>query len=186
MNLPDLGLIYKVITWHESQREHGVGKEVGIFIPLPSDLAVQYPDEGREGEDSSPPHITLLYCGDIPPNFEEKLLETCQKVCACAKPFTVKIKKPKKFTNAEGQTIVHSPIKSNKLYKLHEKLKKEFLLNQIPVSHKFPEYKPHITIEYVNPSEKPKYSNSPPSGEWMVDSIWVWGMTSPQMIYLGK
>lgn len=36
-----------------------LGEKVGLFIQVPENIARQFPT--KEGEDSSPPHITLLY-----------------------------------------------------------------------------------------------------------------------------
>lgn len=177
--LPDLKLLYKVISWHQTQRDHKPGESVGIFVTIPSNLAKQFPDDGKEEEDSSPPHITVLFVGDMPLQLEDKLKKTVKSVCDQFKPFVAKIAKPRKFVNDKNQTIIHSPIKSKKLHKFHDELKKQLLKNQIPVDSKFPEYKPHITIEYIEKGENPKYDDIVPEGEWQIDSVWIWGLSEP-------
>lgn len=106
--------------------------------------------------------------------FEEKLIEVVQNVCENFRCFNVKIGKPKIFVNDEGQTIYHSPILSSKLQFLHAKLKSEFEFAQLPYSTKYSEFKPHITIEYVNQGEERRFSHICPQGSWEVNSVWIW------------
>jgi len=179
----DLQLVYKIMNWHAAKADN---KHVGLFIPLPSNVAKQFPEDGREGEDSSPEHITLVYIGEFHNELEDKLKNIVQIFASKTKPFSVKLVKPKKFVNDEGQTVLYSPVKSSKLNKLHYALKQVLRTNQIPLNNKYPEYKPHVTIEYVSPEEKPKYRDLCPKGEWTVDAVWIWGASEPYMIHLGR
>jgi len=179
----ELSNLYKTLKWHEHQRDKVPGESVGLFITLPSEIAEQYPTEGKEGQDSSPPHLTLLYIGDIPTQFEEKILEVVKQVCENFRKFKVKIKKPRKWINDKNQTIYHSPIASSKLVKLHDALKQAFDLNQIPYSKKYPDFKPHVTIEYVNEGEQPKFQNIKPEGEFIVEGIWIWRLNRALYVF---
>lgn len=183
MALPDLSLIYKTMHWHQTNNSHA--GEVGLFILLPSSEADKFPDAGREGHDESPPHITVVYIGHIMKELEGKLYKVVQSVCQRTNPFPVTYGKVDKFENAKGQKIYHTPVKSSKLLKFNEELKKELLKNQLPVDNKFPNYKPHITIEYVEPGQQPKFIEQNFNGGFTVDSVWIWGASNPQMIYLG-
>jgi 2'-5' RNA ligase len=180
MSLPDLKLIYKILQWHTPS------DSVGVFAPLPPEIANQFPVDGKESEDTSPSHITLVYLGDLPQQFEEAVREIVNDVCVETKPFTVKLSKPKTFVNDKNQTIIHSPVVSGRLQKFHNNLKDRLLKNSIPVSNKFPEYKPHVTIEYVGEEEDSQYGDVKPEGDWIVDSVWIWGMSEPHMVLLGK
>lgn len=185
MSLLNLSEMYKILEWH-SNRPYDNGHHVGLFLPLPVDVARQFPDEGRSAEDSSPVHTTLVYIGDFPMELESKLVTIVNNVCEKMKPFTVKLGAPKKFKNDDNQTILHSPITSKKLKSFHSKLKNVLVANQIPVSTKYPEYKPHVTIEYVNEGDKPKFKKTKPKGEWVIDSLWVWGTSEPYLVCFGK
>jgi hypothetical protein len=44
----DLTNLYRTLSWHKNERDNPPGKSVGLFITLPSDLAEQYPIEGRQ------------------------------------------------------------------------------------------------------------------------------------------
>lgn len=152
--LPDLRSLYKTISWHQNQRDHKPGESVGVFATVPTNLAKQFPNDGKEGEDSSPPHVTVLFVGDMQIQLEERLKETVESICEKTKPFTVSIEKPRRFINDKDQTVIHSPIKSNRLHDFHDELKKQLLSNQVQVDNKFPEYKPHVTIEYIDKGKK--------------------------------
>lgn len=184
MILPDLKQIYQVVNYHQNQRDREPGESVGVFVTVPRHLADQFPV--KPGNDMSPAHITVLFCGDLPEMFEEKLVEIVRQICEQAKPFTVSLKDPDEFVNHKGETIIHSPIKSKKLHAFRDMIKGALLLNQIPVDNKHPEYKPHVTIRYLNPGEENTYNDPPPEGEWLVDHCWVWGGREPVLIYLGK
>jgi len=95
MNLPDLSQLFKILSWHKQEQEFG--KSVGLFVPLPAHLAIQYPEDGRTGEDSSPPHITVVYIGSFPKELEKKLVKLTQEICSNAKPFKVKFVKGFQF-----------------------------------------------------------------------------------------
>jgi 2'-5' RNA ligase len=178
----DLKSLYKTISWHKADRDHPTGEKVGLFIQVPEHIASQFPS--KEGEDSSPPHITLLYIGNLPANFESKLDEVVGNVCEKFKCFTVKIGKVRSWVNDEGQKVYHSPIVSSRLKTLHATLKSEFQFAQLPYSTKYPDFKPHITIEYVNQGESPKFSHICPQGSWEVDSVWLWGSSEPKLYFL--
>jgi 2'-5' RNA ligase len=181
MNL-DLKSLYKTLSWHKADRDHPPGEKVGLFIQVPEHIACQFPP--KPGEDSSPPHITLLYIGNLPPSFEAKLDEVVGNVCENFKRFTVKLGSVKRFINDEQQKVYHSPVISKRLQVLHKTLLTEFQFGQLPYSTKYPEFKPHITIEYVNPGESPKFTDLCPEGSWEVDSVWVWGISEPKLYFL--
>ena len=184
MNLPDLSQLFKILSWHKQEQEFG--KSVGLFVPLPAHLAIQYPEDGRTGEDSSPPHITVVYIGSFPKELEKKLVKLTQEICSNAKPFKVKLTRTKTFFTENKQTIFHSPVKSKKLTNFHSDIKNHFMNNQIQVDTKYPDYNPHVTIEYVNEGDKPKYKGLHIIDEFVVDSVWIWGTYEPYMVPFGR
>jgi 2'-5' RNA ligase len=184
MALPDLSLIYKTVHWHQNNNSHA--GEVGLFVLLPSSESNKFPDAGRHGHDESPPHITVVYLGSVPKELEAKLKRVVQSVCERTNPFQVTYGKVAKFETDKGDKVYHTPVKSSRLVKFHDELKKELQRNQLPVNTKFPEYKPHITIEYVAAGTEPKFIEQNFVGGFTVDSVWIWGSSNPQMIYLGN
>jgi len=188
MNLPNLSHLYKILKWHKN-KEKEEKKHIGIFVPIPPELSKYFPKEGKEGEDGSPDHITVLYIGDIDPNLEENMVKIVSEICAKIKPFKVKIlKKPKKFSNDDNQTVLYMPVSSKKLKSIHNVLKQEMLKNMVQVDCKYPEYKSHVTLEYVNEGDKPKYKNFrfSENKSFTIDSLWIWGTEEPYLIPLGK
>lgn len=185
--LPDLSTIAKTIIWSHRNIQHK--DSAGIFAVVPKEIAKQFPFEAREKEDASPSHLTILYLGALPRIAERKLLYIVNEVCENTRPFVVSLKKPRKFVNDKGQTILHSPVKSGRLVRFHDRLHSALLNAGIQVDNKFPEYKPHITIGYVNSRKELKQLKEiRPEGQWIMDSIWIWGLANkePHLVFLGK
>ena len=183
--LPSLKQIAQTIIWHHKDKTHK--DSVGIFAIVPTQIAKQFPVEGRQKEDLSPTHVTILQLGSVLPTLEKKLLRVVNEVCEATKPFLVSLKRPRKFTNDKGQIILHSPVKSGRLVKFHDNLHAALLNSGIQVDNKFPEFKPHVTIAYANNRKELKYYRQfKPEGEWFVNSIWIWSTKSPHLIFLGK
>lgn len=181
--MADLSQIARIMIWHHQDNNHD---SPGIFIGLPREIARQFPK--HKEEDSSPQHITVLILNKIPLIFEKKVLKIVQEVCEQTKPFLVRLGKPRKFVNPEGQIILHSPIRGKRLIRFHDALKSALMQNGISVDNKFPTYEPHTTIAYVDSKKELKqYKDIKPIGEWFVDQIWIWGFSKePKLIILGK
>lgn len=174
----------KILKWHEETRRDP-GHHVGIFVPLPEEIAQQFPAEGKEGEDSSPPHVTVLYVGDLKDSEkQEEFVDVVKKTASALAPFEVDLGNVEEFSN-EGQRVTHSPVRGKDLHKLHNVFKGVLKLMGIPFSDKHPEYKPHVTIEYVNEGDDEKFSHLIPQGNWIIDHLWVWGTEKPHMVRLG-
>lgn len=183
--LPDLKQIAQTLIYHHRDNEHS--DSVGIFAVLPREIAAQFPEEGRQTEDKSPSHVTVLYVGSLLPVLEKKLVKVVEEVCEATKPFLVKLKKPRKFVNDKGQIILHSPVKSGRLVRFHDNLRTALLNAGIQVDNKFPVFKPHITIAYCNNKKELKqYKDVRPEGAWIVDNIWIWSTRQPHLVFLGR
>ncbi len=183
---PPLSSLYKILDWHFNDRDHPPGESLGVFSVLPEEISSQFPAEGKEGHDNSPPHVTVCYIGTVPLVWENKIVTVTEAICGKFRPFTVKLGKPKVFINHKNETIYHSPIKGNKLYEFHDELKRALQLNLIPVDTKHPDYKPHVTIEYVEEGNQRRFPEACPQGEWQMDSVWIWGGHEPHLIHIGK
>lgn len=184
---PPLLDIYNVINWHKNQKDHELGKSVGLFATLPSELSKQFPNTGKQGEDESPSHVTVCFIGSVPCELEDKIRKVAEICCNTIRPFSVILKKPKTFTGPDYKYILHSPVKSSKLLDLHDTLKRAFLATQIPIDNKFPEYKPHVTIAYCkDDNELEQYQDISPEGSFEINHLWLWGMGQPYLIHLGK
>ena len=176
--------VYKIVKWHKTKEEPG--KNVGIFVPLPEDIANQFPPEGKEGEDSSPAHVTVLYVGDLEDSEkQEELIDVVQKTASVLGSFEVNLGRVEEFVNDENQRVTHSPVEGKDLHKLHNIMKGVLKFMKISFSDKYPEYKPHVTIEYISKGEEERFGNVRPQGSWLIDHFWVWGADKPYMVKLG-
>lgn len=178
MNI-DMKEIYDVITWYADRDKD---QSVGLFIMLPDNIAKQFPADGREGKDASPQHITFFYLGDIEKGEQEKYLDFVKKAAAVVPPFSVKLGEVTTFENDKEETILHNPVEGPGLFKANSFFEKVFKQYKMKYSDKFPEYKPHTTIEYVEKDKEPKYPDVEPEGSWLVDHVWIWGLEEPHVL----
>lgn len=148
-------------------------EHVGLFIPLPERLARQYPPEGKEGEDSSPPHLTLVYIGDVPDDRIDELRSVLARIVQAIPPLELKLLPPTTFENKDGQTIVHSPVSGPLLKKAHDAIDTALKRRGFDVQG-YDEFKPHVTIEYVDEGEQPRFDYVRPTGQWIADSVGFW------------
>lgn len=148
-------------------------EHVGLFIPLPERLARQYPPEGKEGEDSSPPHLTLVYIGDVPDDRIDELRSVLARIVQAIPPLELKLLPPTTFENKDGQTIVHSPVSGPLLKKAHDAIDTALKRRGFDVQG-YDEFKPHVTIEYVDEGEQPRFDYVRPTGQWIAESVGFW------------
>lgn len=165
------------------------GEKVGLFIPVPDDLAKQYPPEGKAGEDDSAPHLTLLYIGSVEPERFDELKQIVEEELKGVRPFELTLGHVDVFINHEDQAIFHSTIKDvagTGMAEIHDSVRKRLLDAGFTIKHASRSFKAHITLEYVNPGEEPKFSDVEPEGSWLVDEIEIWGLGDPYIIPLEK
>lgn len=163
------------------------GEKVGLFIPLPEELAKQYPSEGKAGEDDSDPHLTILYIGEVPPEKFDDLIKIVEEELSDINPFELILGPVNVFVNHEDQEIFHSTIQNvnnTKLKDIHDSVRKRLLDEGFDVKHASRDFKAHITLEYVNPGDKPKFADVEPEGSWLVDQIEIWGLGEPYIVDL--
>ena len=156
----------------------------GVFLPIPAQIAKHFPN--KDAHDDSPPHLTLLYLGDITAEQQVKALYRIKQVMAYVKPFRVDMTEYGEFTNPEGKTIPHmAPTATHPhgLSALHVALWRAIEDAGVPVGHSYGDYeagkadaaafKSHATLDYLEPGET--YDGPKPTGSWDVREIEVWG-----------
>jgi len=148
-------------------------KHVGLFIRLPDDLAKQFPRGGR-GDDESPPHLTLLYYGDADPVGVEKFGDAVRPVLLSSPSMRLRLGPVASFKNQDGQTVRHCPVYGKGLQRLFDALKKALAVAGDGWKPTYSSFKPHVTLEYVEPGEEPRISSSP-KGEWIAEACELWG-----------
>lgn len=168
----------------------------GVFVPLPFNLARQFPN--KDHEDDSVPHITLLYIGDVDPADYERVVSAVTRVARHWTPFRMEMLTYGEFHNPKGQLIPHMKPRAaglrtslldfrgfeNPLGVLHQDLKQAVERLNVPVAHTYgPEgdpnrpdwanFKAHATLDYL-PGDA-TYDGPKPTGSWRVTEIECWG-----------
>lgn len=156
----------------DPQTDHG-REETGIFLRMPERIASQWPNNGQ---DNSPTHATLLNVGPVTPDEFHKVIDQVRSVCMTTEPFDVHVTDYGEFQNPKGQTIPHMIPRGDgqSLESLHGRLRKEVtsVLGR-DVKHIAGPFKPHITLDYVDPGKV--YKGPRPQGSFKADAIEVWG-----------
>lgn len=114
----------------------------GVDHVLDRDVYHEDGDYGRESE----MHVTVLYgIHDIDSkNTSEVLKDT--------KSFKVTLGKITAFTISPKYDVLKIEVNSPTLHKIHKKIK-----NEMDVTSKFPDYRPHVTIAYLKKGKSEKY-----------------------------
>jgi 2'-5' RNA ligase len=165
----------------------GDGGSVGLFIPLPAELAAQYPSLGDE--DSSPPHVTLLYVGEVTPDQEEQFLHLVAEVLA-AEPGPIKAwtAEVDKFSHPDkGREVFFTPIRfSRDVGTIRDRLSSALTDAGFTIKNSFPlAFSPHTTLAYVDGLDM-VWDGEVPNGAWEFNSIQVWGLPGDHEIGLGE
>jgi 2'-5' RNA ligase len=180
MNL-DLKHLYQILDYSYQNRDRAPGESVCVVVVPPRDISEQFPSAGKEGEDNSPAHCTVAYLGTVPVQLEAKLLEAAQSVCSQTKPFKLKLGAMDIFENDKND-VYHMQVKGKKLHNFRDNLKHALSMNQFQVDTKHPDFKPHITLEYADKGKNPEHITSYPSGDWIVENAWLWGLSEPHLL----
>jgi len=169
-NRPDLA---NVVAYDE---DHHNGTSVGLFIPLPRELAAQRPSLGDD--DSSPAHCTVMYVGDC--KDAGPLIASTRRVLAGTRPFRVGLSEAVSYFEPNENNGQRSVAKlevldrrGRGLHQLRAQLWAAFERDGVEFSDSFPKYEPHVTLGYLEPGTK--YDGERPRGQWMVGSVALWG-----------
>ncbi len=177
----DLRQIYKVLDYSYNNSDRKIGQSICLVVVPPSEIAEQFPEGGREGEDASPHHITIAYFGEMPLESEPKIVSIIKSVCKKTVPFAIELGSVNKFSNSDAE-VYHSQIISEPLRVFRQVLKDRLSANGIEIDSKHPDYTPHMTIEYVHPGEERRFADIQPEGKWKVSSVWLWGYEEPHLL----
>ncbi len=164
----------------------GAEKSYGLFIKLPSKIADQFP---KKKEDSSPPHITLLYIGSGPDDEKgagidvAKMIDVLRTEISEMEPFEAIFDGVGYFktVNKEDGNICDRVVSHVKVRFEPEKRQwKGYLWTVlekagIDIIDSFPNFSPHCTLsfDYDQPHSF-KYEGHVPSGKFMVEEIELW------------
>lgn len=165
----------------------GDGSKVGLFLPLPPELASQRP---LLPEDDSPAHVTLLYVGDVRRR-EAELLEIVREVAA-EHPFACRgtLGQQRTLTSHASQLVVYqdvywedgnphrwqpSPIERFREALVARLRQMGFGVADIGAD----QWLPHLTLAYLDDPHA-TWSGAPCVGSWHVDRLEVWGLPRPE------
>jgi len=160
---------------------------VGFFIPVPKELAGQFPPLGDE--DKSKPHATFLYVGNVPADQEEAFLNASREAFAeIREPVRAHLQGPEYFVHPDkGRRVALMGIRySHDMAGIRWKLRDKLIDAGLRVDDKFPLiYRPHVTLAYLD-GLTAVYKGDVPQGDWEFDNIEVWGLPKLQTIPFGS
>lgn len=142
--------------------------ELGIFIKLPNEIARLYP---KLDKDSSPPHITVLYVGDVKADKKHQVIKAIKEIASQYDPIDIWIDGLAYFTNPKKEEIAHSMVEAKGLAALSRDLWDEILRLGVKVENSFPDYTPHVTLQY---GKKRDYDGPTPSGNFKCTELEIW------------
>lgn len=169
-------------------RPTGDGTRVGLFFPLPPGLASQFSSLGEA--DDSPPHVTLLYVGEVTREREELFVSVVSSVLARqASPLVAWLGEPDCFVQpANDLRVWHSRVYFSK--DVAEVRDRTWLALEdagFQVQHAFPlAFEPHVTLAYrPGAHSKEPWRGPVPRGSWEIGSVAVWGISRPVEVMFG-
>jgi len=178
---PDLGKTAKA-----TGKKTGVGEHVGLFIPLPKDLAKKFPSLGED--DPSPSHVTFLYIGDCKGKRDQKVLvdtlrDACRRWWPGAKATLGGLEY---FTHEDkDRRVPHVSVDFDKdLSGFKHRIRQELEENGVEVEDSWPDFKPHVTLGYL-PGTDSEWKGKVPKGSWSFDEMEVWGLPKVHKLKLG-
>lgn len=164
----------------------GDGESVGLFIPLPKNLAKKFPSLGQE--DTSPSHVTFLYIGDFKGSAkQEELVRVLKDVCRRWWPVCKAVLGELQYFDHhdKDRRVPHVSVDFDKdLSSFRHRVKQELTDAGIEVGDRFPEYKPHVTLAYM-PGMDAEWKGKVPKGSWSFDKMEVWGLPKVHRLQLG-
>ena len=158
-------------------RAAGDGTRVGLFIRIPEGLAEQFPE--RPSEDTSAPHVTLLYVGSVTKDRETEFLEVLHNVLSGWGPVEASFDGLDHFAHPEkDRTVFFARVKFDRdMGSLRDRLTNHLEQANFQVDNSFPlAFNPHATLDYVDGLHDVEYVGRVPDGSWVVDQIEVWGL----------
>lgn len=166
----------------------GDGSSVGLFIPLPANLAAQFPS--LVPHDDSPPHITLLYVGKVPKARESLFVDTLQKALQKEPgPIRASLDGVDHFVHTQqDRQVFFSRVRfSRDVAELRDRVWLALESAGFEVKHSFPlAFFPHVTLGYFSgATQKRVWRGVTPHGSWDFNSIAVWGLSKPVQVSLG-
>lgn len=166
--------------------ETGDGSEhVGVFAPLPSEIASQFP---TKEEDSSRPHVTLCYIGPVPDKQDqEALVEAVSDLYAeVVGPIKARLSGVDYFRSATGSVAYTKVVFSKDMGSLKDRLKSLLEDRGVEVHDQHPlAFNPHVTLAYYDDPHA-VWDGPVPKGSWTFKEVEVWGLPEVRRLPVGS
>lgn len=168
-------------------RQKKAARGVGLFLPLPAGLAEQFPSLGAE--DDSPPHVTLLYVGEVPAERRAEFVETVTKALGReAGPIRAYLDGLDYFVHPHAnRRVYYNRVRFSKdVAEIRDRVWLALEDAGFEVKHSFPlAFFPHVTLAYAEGLEAP-YTGPVPTGSWAFDKVAIWGLPKEIEVPLGS
>lgn len=165
-------------TLRDITADHRDGTSVGLFLRAPAEVAREVVRQRPAlPDDTSPPHVTVLYCGALPAARSGELLSVTRALIGGTEPFRVRLAdQPSYFPPHDGQHVAKLDVldgPQHPLHRLRRRLWRGFAAAGIPFEDHWPRYRPHMTLQYLDAAQQ--YRGAVPRGSWLVNGLDVWG-----------
>lgn len=140
---------------------------VVVVIPLPESIAKQFPEHDH---DATPPHITVVYIGEVAAERIPLLEEVVTKVTADIGPIEVTLRPGVEQLHHHNTTYDVKGVDAPGLPELHSALQRALEDADFEVSDDL-EYFPHATL-----TKGESFDEEPPEGAFVSDHIEIWGI----------
>jgi len=182
-----MSLAKKIASRYLVAKQTGDGKSVGLFIPLPENLAKLFPP--RSPEDKSPPHVTFLIIGDVPKDKQDEMVEAIRRECRTfAGPVRADLGPVEYFVHpAKEQRVAYLKVLFSKyLAEWRDQIHSAMVdLGLNPVADFSPlVYRPHTTLAYLDGLYS-VYDGEVPAGTWLFNELEIWGLPKRYTIPFG-
>lgn len=166
----------------------GDRSKVGLFIPLPRELAELFPSLAPV--DDSPPHITFFYSGPVPADQEELWFTLVDMSLRWLRsPVRAVLDGDVEYFEqpSEGRTAVVTPVRfSEDLSHFNWEIRENLRFAGFELSGGYPlVYRPHATLGYVDGFDV-EWHGTIPQGSFEFSEFEVWGLPSKKKVPFGQ
>jgi 2'-5' RNA ligase len=170
--------------WKKKASTGDGSKHVGVFAPLPADLAKQFP---KKDEDSSKVHVTLCYIGPVPDKQDQRVLvEAVRDLYAdVVGPIKARLSGVDYFRSATGSVAYTKVVFSKDMGSLKDRLKSLLEDHGIEITDDHPlAFNPHVTLAYYDDPHA-VWDGPVPKGSWTFNEVEVWGLPKIHRLPVG-
>lgn len=150
---------------------------VTLKVPYEAAMMLEGVEVPGERLSASDMHVTLLYMGKGTPLVEvARAMLACHEVARAFSPFLLLLNRVGAFPEGEDGTPIILPVMSPVVMSLQASLKLAFQKYGMEFSDKFPDFKPHVTLSYLQAGENvPPLAGLPGPLSWVAHEMMIWG-----------